>query len=303
VRPRALEYPVSSGRSFEWSVDQQLRRRVLAFTGLWFLLGGLLAALGFGAILLVTLAVLLVGAVTAGGLWLLRRYGARQRLRAVPLAIAWALRQLRAGLYRLHFQQHLQRFATRVPSVATAVSDRARLVLAGGGRSSAAVVARLRARTSPVLRARGTLASPSFRREPAAADQHQQARRLNELGARLRRRGNYELAIEQHRAALAIVRDLGDRHAEALTLNNLALALAHTGVVTTALQHFEQSLVVLRELGDEEHEGRVIANLGFVHRRQGRSEEATNLLHEALDKLPQGSPAYRQVEEELRRAS
>ncbi len=98
------------------------------------------------------------------------------------------------------------------------------------------------------------------------------------------------------------MRDLGDRRAEALTLNNLALALAHTGV-PTALQHFEQSLVVLRELGDEEHEGQVIANLGFVHRRQGRSEEAETLLHEALDKLPPGSSAYRHVEEQLRRAS
>ena len=36
-----------------------------------------------------------------------------------------------------------------------------------------------------------------------------QARRLNELGAQLRRDGEYERAAEQHRAALAIVRDLG----------------------------------------------------------------------------------------------
>ena len=98
------------------------------------------------------------------------------------------------------------------------------------------------------------------------------------------------------------MRDLGDRRAEALTLNNLALALAHTGV-PTALQHFEQSLVVLRELGDEEHEGQVIANLGFVHRREGRSDEAETLLNQALGKLPPGSSAYRHVEEQLRRAS
>jgi hypothetical protein len=41
----------------------------------------------------------------------------------------------------------------------------------------------------------------------------------------------------------------------------------------------------------------------MVHRRQGHSEEAMSLLHEALDKLPPESSAYRQIEAELRRAS
>jgi tetratricopeptide (TPR) repeat protein len=129
------------------------------------------------------------------------------------------------------------------------------------------------------------------------------ARRLNELGAQLRREGDYERAAEQHLAALAIVRELGDRHAEALTLNNLALALVHTGSVSLAVERFEQALVLLRELGDKEHEGQVIANLGFVRRRQGRDEDAEFLLTAALDKLPPESSAYRHVEEQLRHAS
>jgi tetratricopeptide (TPR) repeat protein len=143
----------------------------------------------------------------------------------------------------------------------------------------------------------------SRQRKPAAPDPYRQAQRLNELGAQLRRDGEYEQAAEQHRLALAISRDLDDRRAEALTLNNLALALVHTGGVAVAVEHFEQALVILRELGDEEHEGQVIANLGIVRRRQGRDEDAVTLLHEALDKLPPESPAYRQVEEQLRRAS
>jgi tetratricopeptide (TPR) repeat protein len=298
-----LGYPVVWRRPFERSVDRErLRRRVLVFTGLWFLLGGLLAALGFAALLLLTFAVLLVGGVTAGGLWLVRRYGVQQRLQAVLLSSERRLRQLKARLGQFGVQQHLHGYATRVPKMATVASDRTRLLLARGGRSYATVMARLRARTSDVLRTAGPLRSSPLTREPATVDRQHQALRLNELGAQLRRRGHHELAAEQHRAALAIVRDLGDRRAEALTLNNLALALAHTADAT-ALRHFEQSLVVLRELGDEEHEGRVIANLGFVHRRQGRSEEAETLLHEALDKLPPGSSAYRQVEEQLRRAS
>jgi tetratricopeptide (TPR) repeat protein len=70
-----------------------------------------------------------------------------------------------------------------------------------------------------------------------------------------------------------------------------------------AVEHFEQALVILRELGDEEYEGQVIANLGIVRHRQGRDEDAVSLLHAALDKLPPESSAYRQVEEQLRRAS
>ena len=99
------------------------------------------------------------------------------------------------------------------------------------------------------------------------------------------------------------MRDLGDRRAEALTLNNLALALVHTGGVAVAVEHFEQALVLLRELGDEGHEGQVIANLGFVRHRQGRDDDAGSLLNAALDKLPPETSAYRQVEEQLRRAS
>jgi tetratricopeptide (TPR) repeat protein len=295
VSLRALGYPaVSWHRPFERPADRErLRRRVLVFTGLWFLLCGLLAALGFGAVLLLTFALLFVGGVTAGGLWLLRRYGVQERLRAVLLSTHGLFRQLRARLDALGLQQRLQGLVTRVPKLATVANDRTRLFLISA-------VTGLKGRTPHVFRIAAKLSSSPFTREPVAVDRQRQARRLNELGAQLRRRGNHELAAEQHRFALAIVRDLGDRRAEALTLNNLALALAHTGA-GAALQHFEQSLRVFRELGDVEHEGRVIANLGLVHRRQGRSEEAEHLLHEALDKLPRGSSAYRQVEEQLRR--
>ena len=134
-------------------------------------------------------------------------------------------------------------------------------------------------------------------------DPANQANRLNTLGAQLRREGEHERAAAQHRAALAIVRDLGDERTEALTLNNLALAVVHTDGVDAAVQHFEQALVVLRQLGDDEHEGHVIANLGFIHKSHGRSEEAAGFLHAALDKLPTDSRAYRKVEEQLRQAS
>jgi tetratricopeptide (TPR) repeat protein len=262
---------VSLRRPFEQPVDSaQLRRRVLAFTGVWFLLAGMLAALGFGAVLLISFALALVGGVLVGGAWLMRRYPVQRELRAALLSIERASRKRTAQLGELGLQHRVRQFAM----------------------GYAPVVGRLRDR-----------ASQTFRTEPVAIDRQRQALRLNELGAQLRREGNYEEAAEQHRAALAIVRELGDRQAEALTLNNLALALVHSGGVVVAVQHLEQALDVFRELGDEEHEGRVIANLAVVRRRQGRDEDAESLLHAALDKLPPESSAYRQVEEQLRRAS
>jgi tetratricopeptide (TPR) repeat protein len=264
---QALTDPVSWRRLFEQSADrEQLRSRVLAFAGIWFLLAGFLATLGFGVVLLASLALVLVGGVAAGGLWLLRRYQFGRGLRIAVLSIERAARALQARLDRLGPRQRLQGVGHFVGSA--------------------------RARWE------------NHQRETAAAGMERQALRLNELGAQLRRQGNHEEAAAQHRAALAIVRELGDRRAEGLTLNNLALALVHTtGGVPVAVQHFEQALAVFRELGDEEHEGQVIANLGSVRRRQGRDEDAESLLHEALDKLPPDSSAYHQVEAQLRRAS
>jgi tetratricopeptide (TPR) repeat protein len=172
------------------------------------------------------------------------------------------------------------------------VPTRAAAILSTGLRWYAIAVYRSRIRASQLL-ASGRPPISSVR----------QARELNELGARLRRQGEHEQAAEQHREALEILRDLGDEQAEALTLNNLALALAQGGAEAEAVQHLEQARVVLHELGDEQHEARVIANLGIVYRRQGNTEEAVSLLHEALDRLPPASPAYRQIEEELQRAS
>jgi len=308
VTLRALRYPVSLRRPFEQPVDSaQLRRRVLVFAGMWFLLAGMLAALGLVAVLLVSFALALIGGALVGGAWLLRRYTVRPWLRSALRSIERASRDQRARLRELELRQRLRRFATRYGPVVGQLRARATQTFRTEPvASELGLQQRLRrfaTRYAPVVGQLKARASETFRTEPVAIDRQSQALRLNELGAQLRREGKYEEAAEQHRAALAIVRELGDRQAEALTLNNLALALVHYGGVAVAVQHFEQALDVLRELGDEEHEGRVIANLAVVRRRQGRDEDAESLLHAALDKLPPESPAYRQVEEQLRRAS
>jgi tetratricopeptide (TPR) repeat protein len=264
---RGLRSPLSWSE-LERSVErEQVRRRALVFGGLLFLLAGMLAAAGIWIFFVTLVALLLAGAGAIAALSLARRDRTRERVRGITQSMDRASRRLDRRVDELNVRQRIQ-------GVAAASSGKARGL------------------------------AESRRRKPPEVDPSRQARRLNKLGAQLRRDREYEQAAEQHRAALAIVRELGDRRVEALTLNNLALALVHTnGGVAAAIEDFEQALDLLRDLGDEELEGQVIANLASVRRRQGRDEDADNLLTAALDKLPPESPAYRQVEEHLRRAS
>ena len=308
---------------------ETLRRRVLALSGLWLLLCGMLAALSLVGIALVASAVLLLGLLAVGAYRLLRPLGARGRVRVAGDPIERASRRLGTRLDDLQLRRHVRRLALTagtaaravrrlgltvggtaaravrrlalvVRGTATRVLVRAPDLLARAGHHYAAAVYRAAALMSLIL---GRLLSFLVALKPHSRDRRRRALTLNERGAQLSRAGEPDQAAEQHRVALAIVRDLGDQQAEALTLNSLGLALAQGGAEAAALQQFEEALAVLRRIGDKEHEGQVIANLGLVHRRQGRSEEAASLLHAALDKLPPESSAYRRVEQQLRRAS
>jgi tetratricopeptide (TPR) repeat protein len=293
--------------------QRQGRRRLLAFAALWLFLAGLLTALSLVAVVLVATGVMLLVALVAGAFWLVNRDSVWRAVsvfldsigraalaflgsvgrasQASARAIGRAFRSVWARLHELGVRERARRARTKARAMATEAPDRTHALLTQSGQGYAKAVYRSTAVTSRFLGAGSRLVN------------QKRALRLNERGARLRRRGNADEAADKHRTALAIARELGDREAEAMTLNNLALALAQGGDEDAALQHFEQALTVLRQLGDEEREGQVIANLSLVHRRQGRSEEAVNLLNAALDKLPPESPAYRQIEEQLRRAS
>jgi tetratricopeptide (TPR) repeat protein len=301
---------------------KRFRRRLLAFAGVWLLVSGLLMALSLVLVALAAFALLLLVVLAAGAAWAFRRVQIRPGLRTASAQTERALgaaghrfreldlrgpgQALGAAGRRLRgvdLRGRGQRVGHLARETASTAPHRADALLTRGLRSYAIAVYRLRSRTANALQTNGGVATSLPRLRPPSIGRKREALELNELGARLRREGAPEEAAEQHRVALEIVRDLGDEQAEALTLNNLALALAQGGAEEEAVEHLEQALVVLREIGDAEHEGLVIANLGSVHRRQGHSEEALHLLHEALDKLPPESTAYRQVEEELRRAS
>ena len=298
---------------------KRLRRRLLAFAGVWLLVSGLLTALSLVIVALAASAVLLLLALGVAVTRAVRRVRIRPGLDTASMQTERALGAAGRGLRRLELRPRGQALGRRLREVdirtrgqrvgglaretASAAPQRAEALLSRGLRGYAIAVYRLQNQTARVLHTNGGTATSLSRLRPPSSGRKREALELNELGARLRREGAPDEAAEQHRVALEIVRDLGDEQAEALTLNNLALALAQGGAEEEAVEHLEQALVVLREIGDEEHEGLVIANLGSVHRRQGHSAEALHLLSEALDKLPPESSAYRQVAEELRRAS
>jgi tetratricopeptide (TPR) repeat protein len=262
---RGLTSPLTWRDELERS--EQLRRRVLAFGGLWLLLAGFLAALGISIFFFASVVLLLVGGLAAATIALFQRDGTRERIAGIAHSMENATHSFDERLGRIDLRERAQASA--------AVASRSARNLA-----------------------------QSRRRKPVASDPGRRARRLNTLGVQLRRDGEYDAACDQHRAALTMVRELGDERAEALTLNNLALALVHTdGGVPAAIEGLEHARDLLQRLGDEELEGQVIANLASIRRRQGRDEDAQTLLSAALDKLPPESPAYRQVEEQLRRAS
>ena len=283
--------------------QKRLYHRLLALTGLGFFLGGLLLALSFVTAGLALFGALLVVNLAVGGLLLLRRVRIGAGLGRLPVSATRAVEGLGRRPANLDVRRRAVRLGTRARETSASAPDRANALLAWALRSYALAANRLSLRTGKLFAAASRPANSLARARARPQGRGRQALRLNERGAHLRRSGDHERAIEQHMVALAIVRDLGDEQAEALTLNNLALALAQGGAEAEAVQHLEQALTVLRELGDEKHEARVMANLGMVHRRQGHSEEAVNLLHEALVRLPPESPAYRQIEAELRRAS
>jgi tetratricopeptide (TPR) repeat protein len=264
------------------------RRRVVVFAGMWLLISGLLTALSLVVVVLVASFLMLVASLAVVAYQRFPRPDLGRALRTSAhatkvsaRATASTARAARARVPRPHVREHARELGARAKST-----------------TAAAPVAATRA-------ARGSL-DAMYRLgvlQVQSVDPSQLALELNERGAQLRRDGAPEQAAEQHRAALALVRDIGDQHAEALTLNNLGLALAHSGSDEAAVEHLEQAVDVLRELGDEEYEARVIANLGLVYRRQGYDDEAATLFTAALEKLPPESPAYRQVEQELSRAS
>jgi tetratricopeptide (TPR) repeat protein len=273
----------------EESVDGEvLRHRIAAIAAFAVAFSGFLLAVGLGALVLVSIAaiVVLVGAAALVAVWpMLLSFGGD--------AIAYARERSRAT------HRQFVPLSRRVLNAARPALAVARAHSSGLARAAATSASRIGRSVGQTARTTTIPIAP----RAARLDPTREAIRLNATGTQHRRGGRYDEAVECHRRALEILRALGDRRGIALTQSNLALALSHAGDDNWAVGLFEEAAATLGELGDEEHEAQIMANLGVTHRRHGRREEGDNVLELALSKLSPASSAYQAIEAELRRAS
>jgi hypothetical protein len=273
----------------EQSVEGEiLRRRIAAIGAITLAFCGFLLAVGLAVVVLALVAAVIVtvGVAMLRTVW--------PKLRAIGgKGIAFVRDRSRAARGQLG---PLCRNLLRAASSGLAKARARSTTVARAATTSGSRVVRAAGQT-----AKGT--TIRFAPRAAAVDLKREALRLNATGTQQRRDGSYDEAVESHRRALEILRDLGDRRGVALTQSNLALALSHAGDGVWAIGLFEEAAATLRELGHEEDEARIMANLGVTHRRHGHPEEADNVLELALSKLTPSSSAYQAIEAELRRAS
>jgi tetratricopeptide (TPR) repeat protein len=246
--------------------NERDRNRIAAGAGLIFVLGGFMIAVGLGVIVL---GVVVVTAVFVGC-----RLG---------------LRAMRAHLDGRRAAATIRTLGGRVKPIARTGAERVR-------EKTTKVVAEAQAAGSRLSDQRPARSRDRYRLQ-------KEALRLNTAGSDARRRGEAQRASELHLEALEVVRQLDDHVAEALTLNNLALALGSAGDTEGAIARFVEAHAIACALGDPKYEGLIAANLATAYRRHGYEQQAVEFLRVALAKLPPTSGAYRQVEEELQRAS
>ena len=106
---------------------------------------------------------------------------------------------------------------------------------------------------------------------------------LGNLGLAYSNLGQVEKAIECHENALEIARDIEDRRGEGTHLGNLGLAYSNLEQVEKAIEYYEKALVIDREIGGRRGEGADLGNLGNAYRTIGQVDKAIDYHEKALE--------------------
>ncbi len=106
---------------------------------------------------------------------------------------------------------------------------------------------------------------------------------LGSLGRICRGLGRFEQAIQFHKDALAIARQLRDRFQESVQLGDLGLACANIGHTLQAIELYEEALDSARQVDNRRLEGVWISSLGTAYKAIGRIEDAFSCFEQALD--------------------
>ena len=109
-----------------------------------------------------------------------------------------------------------------------------------------------------------------------------QTTNLGSLGFAYHYLGQFKRAIELHKQALSIAREIGDRTEEGRHLGNLGRACRSLGRVEQAIEFLEQALTIVRETGDRQSESVWLVLLGHAYRDLGQFEWTRRLYADAL---------------------
>jgi DNA-binding SARP family transcriptional activator/tetratricopeptide (TPR) repeat protein len=94
--------------------------------------------------------------------------------------------------------------------------------------------------------------------------------------------GHYPEAITIHTHALLAAQHARDRAAEATALTSLGVVDRRQGRYQQATGHLRQALALFRETGDKPGQARALSNLGFVDYQIGRYQQSADLHQQAL---------------------
>ena len=104
----------------------------------------------------------------------------------------------------------------------------------------------------------------------------------NWLGIICKDQGDFTMAVDYHRQALEIYRELEDAGNEASSLNSLGLTYYHMGSYGKAMECFEDSLGLLEDRDLPWSLSDVLNSMGMTLRKMGRSEESLECYRRAL---------------------
>lgn len=105
---------------------------------------------------------------------------------------------------------------------------------------------------------------------------------LNNLGRVYHDLGRSEYAIRLHKKALLIARERENLREQGNQLSRLGRAYRQLGHFDQALEFFEESLVITRKVGDRRREGDILGSMGKVYSACGQMEQAIRLHEKAL---------------------
>ncbi|MFD5922622.1 BTAD domain-containing putative transcriptional regulator [Kitasatospora sp. NPDC058201] len=121
-----------------------------------------------------------------------------------------------------------------------------------------------------------------------AGDPHGEGRTRNDLATALTALGRHDDSLTELRRARALLASVGDRVGEALVIGNLGDHSLHTGAYGQARVYLQGALALLRaqpaDRRDDWAIGACETNVGVSAMRAGRTGEADEYLHRALDR-------------------